>query len=135
MSDVSGTTTYGYDTRNRLKQKQTAFGTLNYTYDSAGDLLTLASDLLPWNRTGLSMISDCGKGTRHVEERAQRSADDRGAQTTGSGTQGGGRGARSGGVQAQDLRLESEVRRDGRKRGAGSEAIRTAWRGSARVRR
>ena len=43
MSDVSGTTTYGYDTRNRLTSKQTPFGTLSYTYDPAGNLLTLGS--------------------------------------------------------------------------------------------
>ena len=43
MADVSGTTTYGYDTRNRLTSKQTPFGTLGYTYDPAGDLLTLTS--------------------------------------------------------------------------------------------
>src|SRR6266849_4640716 len=41
MSDVSGSTTYGYDNRNRLMQKQTPFGTLSYTYDAAGGLLTL----------------------------------------------------------------------------------------------
>src|SRR5437879_7764397 len=35
-------------------------------------------DLLPSTRTRLSMISVCGKGTRYVEEPAQRSADDRG---------------------------------------------------------
>jgi len=43
MADVSGSTTYGYDTRNRLTSKQTPFRTLSYTYDSAGDLLTLKS--------------------------------------------------------------------------------------------
>src|SRR6185437_5910653 len=36
-------TSYVYDTRNRLQTKQTPEGTLNYTYDNAGDLLTLAS--------------------------------------------------------------------------------------------
>jgi len=43
MSDVSGTTSYSYDNRNRLMQKQTPFGTIAYTYDSAGDLLSLKS--------------------------------------------------------------------------------------------
>jgi len=43
MADVSGTTTFGYDTRNRLTSKQTPFGTLSYTYDNAGDVLTLNS--------------------------------------------------------------------------------------------
>ena len=45
------TTTYGYDNRNRLTSKQTPFGTLSYTYDSAGDLLTLASS----NTNGASL--------------------------------------------------------------------------------
>jgi len=43
MTDPSGTTTYGYDTRNHLLSKQTPSGTLSYTYDSAGNLLTLKS--------------------------------------------------------------------------------------------
>jgi RHS repeat-associated protein len=43
MADPSGTTSYTYDTRNRLTQKQTPEGTLNYTYDNAGNLLTLKS--------------------------------------------------------------------------------------------
>jgi len=51
MADVSGTTTCGYDTRNRLTSKQTPFGTLSYTYDSAGNLLTLASS----NTNGASL--------------------------------------------------------------------------------
>src|SRR5579875_3003758 len=69
------------------------------------------------------MISDFGKGEEHVEEQAYRGADDRGAEATGSGTQGGGRGARSGRVEAHDLRLEGEVRRNGRERGAGGQAL------------
>ena len=37
MSDVSGVTTYTYDPQtDRLLQKQTPEGTLNYTYDAAG---------------------------------------------------------------------------------------------------
>jgi RHS repeat-associated protein len=43
MGDPSGSTTYAYDTRNRLTSKVTPFGTLLYTYDAAGDLLTLKS--------------------------------------------------------------------------------------------
>src|SRR5439155_17976626 len=39
-----------------------------------------------------------------------------------AGTKSGGRGARGGGVQAHHLRLESEVRGHGCKRGAGSQA-------------
>ena len=51
MSDVSGSTTYGYDTRHRLTSKQTPFGTLNYSYDSAGDVLTISSS----NTNGASL--------------------------------------------------------------------------------
>jgi RHS repeat-associated protein len=43
MGDPSGATTYAYDNRNRLTSKVTPFGTLSYTYDAAGDLLTLKS--------------------------------------------------------------------------------------------
>ena len=43
MSDVSGSTTYGYDNRNRLTQKQTPFGTFTYSYDNASDVLSIAS--------------------------------------------------------------------------------------------
>ncbi len=42
-------------------------------------------DLIPSFRTKLSMISDDGKRKRYVEEQAHRGADDRGAETTGSG--------------------------------------------------
>jgi YD repeat-containing protein len=43
MGDRSGTTTYTYDNRNRLQSKQTPFGTLSYTYDAAGNVLTINS--------------------------------------------------------------------------------------------
>jgi RHS repeat-associated protein len=43
MTDASGTTTYHYDSRDRLLQKATPEGTLTYTYDAAGNLLTLRS--------------------------------------------------------------------------------------------
>jgi YD repeat-containing protein len=43
MADRSGTTTYIYDNRNRLQSKQTPFGTLSYTYDAAGNVLTINS--------------------------------------------------------------------------------------------
>jgi len=43
MSDPSGSTTYTYDTRNRLTSKATPFGTLSYTYDAAGDVLSITS--------------------------------------------------------------------------------------------
>src|SRR6202453_4050047 len=69
------------------------------------------------------MISSKERGKKHVEQQSHRGADDRGAETTGGGSQGGGRGAGSGGVEAYDLRLESEVWRDGGERGAGSEGV------------
>jgi len=81
------------------------------------------TDVIPVFRTSPSMISDEGKGKGYVEEQAHRGADDRGAETTGGGAQGGGCGAGSRGVEAHDLRLEGEVRRDGCERGAGSEAV------------
>ena len=48
------------------------------------------------------MISDEGKGKEYVEEQAHGSADDRGAETTGSGTEGGTRGAGGGSVEARE---------------------------------
>jgi len=51
MADPSGTTTYTYNTRNRLTGKVTPSGTLNYTYDNAGDVLTIASS----NTNGASL--------------------------------------------------------------------------------
>src|SRR5581483_903337 len=50
MTDPSGVTTYAYDNRNRLQTKQTPFGTLSYTYDPAGDVLTIKSS----NQNGAS---------------------------------------------------------------------------------
>jgi RHS repeat-associated protein len=50
-------------------------------------------DLLPAFRTCPSMISDEGKGKKYVEEQAHGGADDRGAEASGGGTQGGRRGA------------------------------------------
>jgi YD repeat-containing protein len=44
MSDVSGATAYTYDPQtDRLLQKQTPEGTLNYTYDEAANLKSLQS--------------------------------------------------------------------------------------------
>jgi RHS repeat-associated protein len=43
MSDVSGVTTYSYDSRNRLTSKQTPQGTLTYSYDNGSNLLTTHS--------------------------------------------------------------------------------------------
>ena len=42
-NDASGATVYNYDSRNRLESKQTPFGTLSYTYDDGGNLLTMLS--------------------------------------------------------------------------------------------
>jgi RHS repeat-associated protein len=44
MTDASGTTTYGYDAMDRLTSKAAPEGTLTYTYDSAGNLATMASN-------------------------------------------------------------------------------------------
>src|SRR5580658_8604778 len=87
------------------------------------DYHLLTTDLLPVFRTRPSMISDEGKGKGYVEEPTHRGADDRGAQTTGSGSEGRGCGAGGRGIEAHDLRLESEVRWDGCERGAGSQAV------------
>ncbi|MEK6280646.1 MAG: PKD domain-containing protein [Acidobacteriota bacterium] len=43
MTDGAGVTTYSYDTRSRLVGKHTPFGTLTYSYDEAGNLLTTRS--------------------------------------------------------------------------------------------
>jgi YD repeat-containing protein len=52
MTDPSGTTNYTpYDNRDRLKAKATPEGTLNYTYDTHGNLLTIVSS----NTNGASM--------------------------------------------------------------------------------
>src|SRR5580704_5163150 len=69
------------------------------------------------------MISQFRKGERHVQSEAHRGRDYCSSQAGGGGAEGRRCGAGSGGVQAHDLRLESEVWRDGGERGAGSEAI------------
>lgn len=43
MTDASGTTSYTYDSRDRLLTKTTPEGTLTYTYDGFGNLATLQS--------------------------------------------------------------------------------------------
>jgi RHS repeat-associated protein len=43
MADASGSTTYTYDTRNRLLTKGSPAGTLTYTYDPAGNVATIRS--------------------------------------------------------------------------------------------
>ena len=44
MTDASGTTTYSYDSMDRLTTKATPEGTLSYTYDAAGNLASIASN-------------------------------------------------------------------------------------------
>ncbi|HLJ86073.1 MAG TPA: RHS repeat-associated core domain-containing protein [Candidatus Angelobacter sp.] len=51
MIDASGTTTYSYDNRDRLLSKATPEGTLSYTYDAQGNVLTIGSS----NPNGSSM--------------------------------------------------------------------------------
>jgi RHS repeat-associated protein len=41
MTDATGTTTYQYDSRDRLTKKATPFGALLYTYDAVGNLTSL----------------------------------------------------------------------------------------------
>ena len=43
MADASGTTSYTYDNRDRLKTKATPEGTLTYTHDAHGNVLTILS--------------------------------------------------------------------------------------------
>src|SRR5713226_7082935 len=69
------------------------------------------------------MISQFGSGEEHVQGEAHRGGDHCRAQAGGGGAEGGRCGAGSGGVEAHDLRVESEVRRDGGERGARSEAV------------
>ncbi|HEY9284585.1 MAG TPA: RHS repeat-associated core domain-containing protein [Pyrinomonadaceae bacterium] len=51
MTDASGLTTYAYDARDRLIKKETPQGTLNYTYDAAGNVLSVNSP----NANGVSV--------------------------------------------------------------------------------
>ena len=64
------------------------------------------------------------KGERDAEEEIQRSGDDRGVEADGGGANGGRCGAGVGLVEAHHLRVEGEVRRDERERGATSAATR-----------
>ncbi len=43
MTDASGSTTYSYDSADRLTSKATPAGTLSYTYDAAGNVASIAS--------------------------------------------------------------------------------------------
>jgi RHS repeat-associated protein len=54
MNDASGATVYTYDARNRLASRQTPFGTLSYTYNESGSLLTTRSS----NTNGVSVDYD-----------------------------------------------------------------------------
>jgi YD repeat-containing protein len=56
MCDAGGTTTYNYDDRDHLQSKQTPFGKPTYTYDNAGNLLSIASSNL--NGASVSYKSD-----------------------------------------------------------------------------
>ena len=51
MNDASGATVYSFDARNRVSSKQTPFGTLSYTYNEAGSVLTTRSS----NANGVSV--------------------------------------------------------------------------------
>jgi RHS repeat-associated protein len=51
MTDASGVTSYSYDQRDRLTSKATPQGTLTYTYDLAGNLLSMNSS----NANGVSV--------------------------------------------------------------------------------
>jgi RHS repeat-associated protein len=51
MQDASGATTYKYDNRDRLITKAAPEGTLSYSYDAAGNLLTMTSS----NANGASL--------------------------------------------------------------------------------
>jgi len=50
MTDAGGTTTYTYDNLDRLKTKATPQGMLSYTYDTAGNVASMASN----NTNGVS---------------------------------------------------------------------------------
>ena len=53
MTDASGTANYSsYDNRDRVLTKATPEGTLSYTYDAHGNVLTIASS----NANGASMF-------------------------------------------------------------------------------
>ncbi len=51
MQDASGSTTYTYDNRDRLIAKNAPQGTISYTYDGAGNVLTITSS----NTNGASL--------------------------------------------------------------------------------
>ncbi len=52
MTDASGSTTYAYDNQSRLVRKETPFGTLAYTYDLAGNRLSVTSS----NTNGVNVL-------------------------------------------------------------------------------
>ena len=78
----------------------------------------LGCDLIPSFGTKLSMIFSERKGKRNVEEQAHGSADHCSAETSGGRADGRRNRPREWRIEAHDLRLESEVRRDGCEPGA-----------------
>jgi RHS repeat-associated protein len=71
MTDASGTTTYVYDpVTDRLTSKQTPSGTLSYTYDSAGNVLSIRSS----NANGAAMTYTYDKLNRLATVSAPGSA-------------------------------------------------------------
>ena len=68
MIDGSGTTTYTYDSQDRLTSKATPEGTLSYTYDAAGNVASMASS----NPNGVSVsytYDDVGRLSTVVDNR------------------------------------------------------------------
>jgi RHS repeat-associated protein len=70
MTDASGTTTYTYDSMDRLSSKATPEGTLNYAYDAAGNLASMQSAdgavnvSYAWNSLNLlEQVADSRLGT------------------------------------------------------------------------
>src|SRR5262249_38316366 len=60
MTDPSGSTSYSYDSRDRLLSKATPEGTLSYTYDVAGNLLSTQSS----NANGVNISYTYDKDNR-----------------------------------------------------------------------
>jgi len=71
MVDASGTTSYGYDNRDRLQTKATPEGTLNYTYDGFGNLYQIASSTT--NGTQLTYLYDSLNRVTNVVDRFNNS--------------------------------------------------------------
>ena len=67
MVDASGTTSYTYDNRDRLKTKVTPEGTLTYSYDGFGNLYQIASSTS--NGTQLTYLYDSLNRATNVVDR------------------------------------------------------------------